>query len=425
MKPFDENELIAYHLQELPPRRARALEKAMRADPSLAAESKIYAEMLRSFKRRTPLDLDEEVVERNWSRLWATLPRRPLRPRTRLRWIIPALTGAGLAFAATSFFITTHHHAVAPATDWVHQSKEMAQSRPSTENPVEGNVLPEEAGNDSRDMHKGLALPAIPHTHPPTQRRYPVPPRIISSARGRLEPAPVLQFIPLARTPLPLPPEPELPHIALAPTSVPQVTEANAPSEPKHPHSSIHRDHPMDVTLAMGGMLVGTRGFTNNGATHSQGATHAVSAAASFHQQLRPALGYRIAVSYSRPDFLYSSGAGQTDINGRLYEVAGTYVLQGPHRGIVSTTVEGGAGIMAVLPSVKSSGTGKNMRGAAIVGVSAEFAVSKHLAIQTSYRMQVFKGPDFQSTGTIVPITTTTLISNEPMVGITYRFSHQ
>ncbi len=51
--------------------------------------------------------------------------------------------------------------------------------------------------------------------------------------------------------------------------------------------------------------------------------------------------------------------------------------------------------------------------------------MSKHLAIQTSYRMQIFKGPDFQSTGNIVPVVTTTLMSNEPMVGITYRFSHK
>ncbi len=106
----------------------------------------------------------------------------------------------------------------------------------------------------------------------------------------------------------------------------------------------------------MGGMLIGSRDVTSNGTTHSQSATHAVSAIASFHQQLRPAIGYRVTASYARPDFQYESANGQSQINGSVYEVAGTYVFQGPHHGRVSTGVEGGAGLMTILPTAERHG---------------------------------------------------------------------
>ncbi len=426
MKPFDENDLIAYHLQELSPRRARALEKAMQEDPSLVAESENYASILRSFKGVMPLDVDEEIVDRNWSRIWSKLPRQPLRPASFRRWLIPILAGVGLAFAATAFFVSTHHSVVTPPSGPLQRpNHEVAQSRPSAENALSGDVLPDGAGTTPRILHLRSTY-AAPLANRPVERLrpYDTPSRIIHPTPDAGEPPTALKFIPLARVPLPLSPTPELPPVTIAPEP---RQESNTTAKRKHSHDTSHRDHPMDVTLAMGGMLIGTREFTNNGSTHSQGASPAVSANASFHQQLRPALGYRVAVSYSNPDFHYGSNGGVTNLSGRIYEVAGTYVVQGPRRGIVSTTIEGGAGLMRILPPDNGTTTDKrNLRGAAIVGVSAEFAVSRHLAVQTGYRIQVFKGPNFQPTvSSTIPILSTTLISNEPMVGITYRFSRK
>jgi hypothetical protein len=105
-----------------------------------------------------------------------------------------------------------------------------------------------------------------------------------------------------------------------------------------------------------------------------------------------------------------------------VYELAATYVVQGPHRGGLSTSAEAGGGVMAVLPTVPDSETSYNLRGAAVVGVAAEVALSKHLGIHLGYRAQVFKGPDFQYSGTDKSIVGTTFLSNEPTVGITYRF---
>ncbi len=98
--------------------------------------------------------------------------------------------------------------------------------------------------------------------------------------------------------------------------------------------------------------MVPTRSLNAGSATQVDGASHAVSALGSFHQQWRPLAGYRVTVSYSRPDFNFeNSSYGGAHINARIYEVAGTYVVQGPHRGFLSTTVEAGAGLYDDLAS--------------------------------------------------------------------------
>ncbi len=422
MKPFNETDLVAYHLNELSPRRKRALEKALREDPVLASESEAYAKMLLSFKGAIPLDVDEEIVDRNWNRVWSKLPRRPLRPARFHRWFIPVLTGMGLAFAATTFFLTTRRPAPAPSTVSFHRPTEPGGSTPPAASPADTPTTTANPSADQRDSGHQVVHLAIPRKPSPYAQLPSTPPRVIASVpHSSDEVIPSVQFLPLARVPALLPSFVTPPLITVHPA---QASDGPGSKTSSKPHSdAIHRERPMDITLAMGGMLIGTRDASSNGSTYSQGATHAVSAIASFHQQLRPAIGYRVTASYARPDFQYNSENGQSQINGSIYEIAGTYVVQGPHHGRVSTGIEGGAGLMTIVPTVETTNSGKNLRAAAIVGVSADFAVSKHFAIQTSYRMQIFKGPDFQSTGGIVPAVTTTLISNEPMVGITYRFS--
>ncbi len=174
----------------------------------------------------------------------------------------------------------------------------------------------------------------------------------------------------------------------------------------------------------MGGTLIGSSGAVTNSVNRTRGATHAVIAMALFHQQFRPAAGYQLAFSYTRPEFSYSYGSPGY-INGRVYEAAATYVVQGPGRGRLSTSAEAGAGVMRFTPTIKEATTGDNTRVAGIFGVAANLMLSKHIGLRAAYRGQVFKGPDFQYSGISAPITTSTLLSNEPSLGITYRFSHR
>ncbi len=141
------------------------------------------------------------------------------------------------------------------------------------------------------------------------------------------------------------------------------------------PHTSFHHGYPADLLLAIGGTLIGTRVVSDSG----------------------------------------------TESSGRIYDLAATYVVQGPHLERLSTSVEAGAGIMFV-PTLPTANASHNLRSAAIVGVAAEYELTKRLGLHLGYRAQAFKTPDFNYSGNDKHIVTTTLISNEPTEGITYRF---
>jgi opacity protein-like surface antigen len=440
-KPFRESDLIAYHLHELSPRRARALEAAMQSNPFLAAESDAYATILRSFKGGTALEVDEEMMDPNWARILAGFPSTPIRPPLFSRWLVP--TAAGLAFAATVFFVTMHRATNSPrlqapaaqpavassSGDGTYRLSPLENSSPqhatrSEANPGKG-ASQAQAYRDPFTMSRAASL--LARLHHATLNTIPIVPE-------NEESGPMLEYIPLAHVPVPSPPAFSASVIDVNPVTLQSAPGPGTAPKQKQQRNPVRRERYMEVTLAMGGTLIGTRNVSSsNGETRTQGATHAVSAIGSFHQQLRPAVGYRFTASYTRPDFQYTDGpsnnssGAQTDIVGRVYEFAGTYVVQGPCRGIVSTTVEGGTALMAFLPLPDSSGTtgGANLRAAGILGVGAEIGLTKHLAITTSYRVQVFKGPDFRSSNANLPRIATTLISNEPSVGVSYRFARK
>ncbi|MBB5065351.1 hypothetical protein [Granulicella mallensis] len=93
----DETQLIAYHLNELSPLRARAVRRALERDPELAAESEAIAATLRAFKSHGPLPVvDEDLLERSWQSLRPSLAVLTPAKRSRsLRWAFAA--GAGCA----------------------------------------------------------------------------------------------------------------------------------------------------------------------------------------------------------------------------------------------------------------------------------------------------------------------------------------
>lgn len=432
MKPFDDQDLIAYHLHELSPHKGRALEHALETDPLLAAESEAYAATLRAFKPGSSLAIDEQVLARNWKALRPSLTPYRVRPGASRWWGLTAWTCAGLALAATSFFIAKHHYdnARLPQVASTHSSTgqvpsvPLAPSTPPSETPFTTSAPADIPVTEAPGFlhQRGQVISSFPRS-PIDVLQYSSPRRIAPLPLIAERPT-VLHFIPLAPGSAPVLP-------ALIPLSFPAGLATNRqPSlKSKNGHTSVHHEFPSDLTLAMGGTLIGTRavGVTGSG-TSSQGATHAISAVAAFHQQLRPAVGYRIAFSYTRPDFLYDYVAPGTtssgiDIDGRAYELAATYVVQGPRTQRISTAVEAGGGLMGFEAAPKRPDASSNIRAAAVAGVSAEIALTKEMAIHLGYRAQVYKGPDFKYSGNAIPLSTATLFSNEPMVGITFRFS--
>lgn len=96
MKIFTEDDLIAYHLNELPWMRRRQLRKALEKDAALAAESEAIAETLRAFGADAAPVVDEALMERAWQRVRPSLEvLAPVRHRARTLWVV----GAGSALA--------------------------------------------------------------------------------------------------------------------------------------------------------------------------------------------------------------------------------------------------------------------------------------------------------------------------------------
>ena len=210
----------------------------------------------------------------------------------------------------------------------------------------------------------------------------------------------------------------------------------NAKAHASHP--AVYHPHITDVSLAIFANLTATDASTTtsgSGAslitqTISQTASPAVGALASFHQQLRPWLGYRVTATYFHPSFEYNNTLGITGyasafapnlVNTQVYEVGATYVVQGPHRHRLTTTVEAGASMLDFAPNANQSQT-TSIRPAAIVGVGAEYALTKRLSLRAGYRAQIYKGPAFSApyTGSTFA-TTNTVFSSNPILGFTYR----
>lgn len=429
MRPFDESDLIAYYLHELSAERTQELHHALQQDAMLATEAVSIAALLAEYKHHTPSDVDAHAIDRNWDAVRHAIPRVPVLPTPFFRWRIPVLAGAGLAFAVPIFFAVRHP-----------QVMESPQQITSTGNTTNAASPPPTSSEQKRNstaapspsltariarMPSSAAGPLAFATPAPTQDTSQ---QNIQSSASTGEPiagSPRLSAAP-APSSTPLPASQSASSSASATLALPSIVQ----NKRQQSHSSRHASE-KDITLSIGGTFLGTRESTANGITRSEGGTHAVAAIASFHQQFRPLAGYRIVVSYTRPDFQYSKSTatntyGQQSINGRVFELASTYVVQGPRRGGVTTYVEAGAGVMAFLPTIPDNGTDYDISPAGIVGLSADVPLTKHLGVHAAYRVQVFRGPDFHASTAIYPLANSNiLVGQEPSVGITYRFTQK
>lgn len=143
MMPFNpehnEEQLIAYHLQELSPLRARAVRRALESDPELAAESEAIAETLRAFSSHEPVpQIDEAMLERSWQSIRPSLAvLSPARRSYSWRWAFAA--GAGFAaIVAIVMVLSLSHYAVSPvSTAGVH-----VPAMPSSTAPVASVEVP-------------------------------------------------------------------------------------------------------------------------------------------------------------------------------------------------------------------------------------------------------------------------------------------
>jgi opacity protein-like surface antigen len=445
--PIDQDDLIAFHLRELSPRRERALRRILQTNPALALESAAIAATLLAFpKSEAALPIDAALLDRNWLALRSSLALHVPQPSASRflsrKWAL--LTLATSAFAATALVLALHHHQQPITVATLEHSLSTVPARTPSANPIT---------SLSSDIHPVNSTP-----HPPTINQASNPPFAFLRADNQAASAPnetpspdtsPTALFPNAVTPPSLTP-PSATTIPAATSTADAMADATAlpllaatrPSSIKgHNSSNLRHSHPADFTLAMFGNFPASNSSSSTSGTGtsavtqtlSQTGTNAVGALASFHQQFSPWIGYRITTTYSRPTFAASSGTstssgnystGSFAIAQSIYELSGTYTVQGPRHGRLSTSVEAGASMLAfssIDPYPIPPTNIHSFRSAAVAGIGAELALSKHWALHAEYRAQFYKPPAFYTNNTS-PTSGNTTLSSNPIFGITYHF---
>jgi hypothetical protein len=194
-------------------------------------------------------------------------------------------------------------------------------------------------------------------------------------------------------------------------------------SDKPYPAPHSHRPASNELTFGIfGDLAVASRATltynsgasaTSQSVSQSPGAT--VGALASFRQQFSPFRGYRLTGTY------VSQSSGSTNL--QTCEIAGTYVLQGPHHGRLTTSADAGAALVAT-----TSDNSRTYHPAAVLGIGSEVAFSRHWGLRAEYRAQFYKSPAvFSATaplGASVSSSNNTFDS-DAIVGITYLFGRK
>jgi len=453
MSPFDQNiskdagqvigqdDLIAFHLHELSPQQERAVQRVLQHNPALQSESLAIAAALRVFpKREAPFPLDAATLDRHWHALRPSLTAYvppatvPCRLSNLQRWAIP--TFAAAALAATAVIVALHHNQpsqpTAMATNLSPSPSALTPAQHSITAP--GTTTP--AGVITLNAYRARLdhSSPLPNPVPPTPLiSPPTPPPTPAATTSAPSTSPSPEVNPSTTSTADTAP-PGAPLVATAASQAPTThTSPRRSSRTRHDHTS-------DITVAAFGNLTAGRSFTSTAgagasavtARYGQSTDPSIGVLASFHQQFRPMLGYRVTASYSAPSFQYTySTAGNSTLDNSVHqhvtELSGSYVVESQRHHRISTAAEAGASLLVLIQANPNSSTapvGNTLRPAAVVGASVEFALSRHWAIHTGYRALLYNAPAAYSTyGSTIPTAPNHLtLSSEPVVGFTYRF---
>jgi hypothetical protein len=416
---IDQDDIIAFHLHELTPPQERAFHRALRTNPALQAESLAVAATLNALPRHEPLPSSLNAATTT-NRIWNSL-RPSLIPYVPVaatpfaflklpvaRWAIPTLAASTLIAITALLVVSRHLHNSASTT--------------ATIAAPPGNIF----------VPSAQQLPP-PTTAPPGSRNsYSMAQRHVRSDTSALiqtaSTNPVVPAQPTIRSVVP----PQSPASSTVPPSnlfaqldpvPPALRQPPGKSDKPLRAPRSHRSASNELTFSIFGDVAVTSRAT---LTYSSGASAAsqsvsqspgatVGALASFRQQFGPSRGYRLTGTY------VSQSSGSKSLQN--YEIAGTYVLQGPHHGRLTTSAEAGAALVAT-----TYDNSRTYHPAAVLGVGSEVAFSRHWGLRAEYRAQFYKSPAVFSA--IAPLGISVSSSNntfdsDAIVGVTYLFGHK
>jgi len=422
MKSFDESELIAYHLHELTPRRELEIRQMLEADAVAMAESDAIAETLRAFRGYGAAPaVDAAMVERTWQSLRPSLAYLAPRPQRvswlrSLRWQ-PLGVGLGLAGAAAGVvMVLLPHRAGGPSANSVGTAETVAPLA------VGGGAVLGMGAPVKRAVPQRYNGRPGPLTTAPVDRG--VDDALLVAPGNRVE----------SEKPGVVPPvvAGELPYSSSASassegqTGAMPVSNAAKPSRVRVRSSQPFRE--MDVALGGYGMATMSSAQDMGNGSRTVATRLSVGARASFHQQFKRWLGYEVAAEGTRTNVVYTYSNSSPlafaagSIGSNVFEVTGTYVVQGPRGKQISSFADAGGGVVAFVPSQITQAITSNYRPAAVAGAGVEYHLSRHWGVRAEYRGLFLVSPTFNYEGTALPVASHKMLSSEPTLSLTYRF---
>jgi opacity protein-like surface antigen len=190
------------------------------------------------------------------------------------------------------------------------------------------------------------------------------------------------------------------------------------------------------MTFARSPVTVDTEGSFTFASEKSQSLSPSAGALFTFHQAIKPYLGYKLNFNYTSLKQSYSEGSASINSNGsttpisfaaysfnaRLYELTVAYAFSGPRFERFRTFGQFGGGGLFFEPT-QGPFAKEQTRPAMVFGVGMERDLSSHFSIRAEYRGLFYKGPDYQIDLPIyVPKQRFFTVTNVPTVSFVYRF---
>ena len=190
------------------------------------------------------------------------------------------------------------------------------------------------------------------------------------------------------------------------------------------------------MTFARNPVTVNVEGNFTDASEKSQSLSPSAGALFTFHQAMKPYLGYNVSFNYTSLAQSYSQGSATINPNGsttplsfaaytfnaRMYELTVAYAFSGPRFKRFRTFGQFGGGGLFFQPT-QATFAKEQTRPAMVFGVGIERDLSDHFSIRAEYRGLFYKGPDYQiDRPAYIPQQRLFTVTNEPTISLVYRF---
>ncbi|WP_260706331.1 outer membrane protein [Edaphobacter flagellatus] len=225
---------------------------------------------------------------------------------------------------------------------------------------------------------------------------------------------------------------------------LPNAPEPKERTQSPSPHTRAVNVSEFNLVIGVGAQLTATRtanipGNPNQINQAIQGTSPSANLFTSFHQQIRPLVGYNINFGYTRLSENYQRQVGSINpvtgvikgtfsrgsIPTNLFEISSAYVVKRHQLGShFEPFAYAGGGVLIFSPTKAPFAGNSSYRPTLLFGGGVDYRLSTHLGLRAEYRGLFYKYPDFGAVPTTIPISKFFTVTSEPTISIRYRFGY-